>query len=157
MKLAHSLHGEPPALEYMTVMTVEKVLRKVRAFARLVIGNRAEGDDLVEDALTLYLSTDPEPGQADESYAYLVRAVCRVLRTSGAVPRLPVDLDAKLAPILGLALDIREIAALHLGAGLGAADIAHLLEITAEETAAGLGAARAVLGADVFDTQMPTY
>ncbi|MBI1400821.1 hypothetical protein [Hyphomonas sp.] len=157
MKLAPSLHGEPPALEYMTVMTVEKVLRKVRAFARLVIGNRAQGDELVEDALTLYLSTDPDPDQADESYAYLVRAVCRVLRTSGAVPRLPIDLDAEFAPLLGLALDTREIAALHLGAGLGANDIAHLLEITAEETTAGLDAARAALGAVVFDSQMPTY
>ena len=56
-----------------------------------------------------------------------------------------------------IALDTREIAALHLGAGLGADDIAHLLEITAEETAAGLDAARAALGADVFDSPMPTY
>jgi hypothetical protein len=151
MKLAPSPYGEPPALQCMTVMTVEKVLRKVRAFARLVIGNRAEGDELVEDALTLYLSTDPDPGQADEAYAYLVRAVCRVLRTSGAVPRLPFDLDPEFAPLRGLALDTREIAALYLGAGLGADVIAYLLEITAEETAAGLAAARTALGADVFD------
>ena len=153
MKLALSQHGEPPPLELVTVMTVEKVLRKVRAFARFVIGNRAEGDELVEDALTLYLSTDPDPNQADASYAYLVRAVRRVLRTSCAAPRQGSDLDETFAPLLDLPLDIREIAGLHLGAGLAVDDIASFLEITPEDAVAGLDAARAAIGSVAFDGQ----
>ncbi len=151
MKLALSLHSEPTSLELMSVINVEKALRKVRAFARFVIGNRAEGDELVEDALTLYLSTDPEPDQCDESYAYLVRAVQRVLRTSGAAARRPADLDSMFTPLLKLPLETREIAALHLGAGMPAEEIAHLLGITAAETAAGLGMTRAAMGVEVFD------
>lgn len=151
MKLALSVHSELPPLELMSVINVEKALRKVRAFARFVIGNRAEGDELVEDALTLYLSTDPEPDQCAESYTYLVRAVQRVLRTSGAVARRPTDLDSMFTPLLKLPLETREIAALHLGAGMPADEISYLLEITPAETAAGLGMTRAAIGAEVFD------
>lgn len=155
MKLASSEPGEPLPLASKTVMIVEKILRKVRAFARLVIGNRADADEVVEDALILYLSTDPDPGQAEESCAFLIQAVRRLMRTSGAPQRRGTDLEAALTPLLAMPIETREIAALHLGAGLTVDDVARLLEITPDETVAGLNMARAAIGPQVFNEAAP--
>jgi len=141
-------HSSP---ELQTVMGVEKVLKKVRAFTCLVIGNRVEADEIVEDALILYLSTDPDPREADGAYAYLIAAVRRLLRTTGARARRGTDLDAALAPLLQLPLETREIAALHLGAGLPVGDTASLLGLTAEAAAAALDVVRKVIGPDTYD------
>ncbi len=134
-----------------TVMGVEKILKKVRAFTCLVIGNRVEADEIVEDALTLYLATDPDPQEAHNSYAYMIAAVRRLLRTTGARARRGSDLDAALAPLLQLPLETREIAALHLGAGLPVAETASLLGITPEEASTGLDAVRKAIGPETYD------
>ena len=47
MNLAYSQPADPSDIEIQTVMAVEKVLRKVRAFTCLVIGNRVEADEIV--------------------------------------------------------------------------------------------------------------
>lgn len=142
-------------LELMQVGAVEKVLRKVRAFTCLVIGNRVEADEIVEDALILYLSTDPDPHEADDSGAYLIQAVRRLLRTTGARARRGTDLDQALAPLLDLPLEIREIAALHLGIGLPVAESAALLEISPEEAVAALNTVREAIGPETFDRAAP--
>ena len=87
MEPAYNPSSDPSSLELQTVMGVEKVLKKVRAFTCLVIGNRVEADEIVEDALILYLSTDPDPSEADGAHAYLVSAVRRLLPRS-SVTRL---------------------------------------------------------------------
>lgn len=153
--LAFSQLADDSALELQTVMAVEKVLRKVRAFTGLVIGNRVEADEMVEDALILYLATDPEPDDSDLAFAFLIETVRRLLRNSGARARRGMDLDIALAPLLQLPLEIREIAALHLGSGLSMAGTAALLGITAQETADSLIAVRAAIGAETYDRAAP--
>ncbi len=155
MEPAYNPSSDPSSLELQTVMGVEKVLKKVRAFTCLVIGNRVEADEIVEDALILYLSTDPDPSEADGAHAYLVSAVRRLLRTTGARSRRGSDLDAALAPLLQLPLETREIAALHLGAGLPGAEVATLLGLTIEEVAAGLDTVRAAIGPETYDRAAP--
>ncbi len=150
MRPAFNQAGDHAAIEQKTVMAVEKILRKVRAFARLVIGNKAEADEIVEDALILYLSTDPEPDEAERSYAFLIDAVRRLLRTSGTGLRREPDLDDDLKPLLQLPLQTREIAALHLGAGLAVEEVAVLLGIPADTAASELGEARTTIGDDTF-------
>lgn len=146
--------GEAP-LESRSVLAVEKILRKVRAFACLVIGNRLEADEIVEDALTLYLATDPEPEAADEAFAYMVSAIRRLIRTSGARSRRSTDLDAALAPLLQLPFDIREVAALHLGAGLSVQETAATLGYSTGETSVMLGAVRQAIGPETYDLAAP--
>jgi DNA-directed RNA polymerase specialized sigma24 family protein len=148
---AYNQPAEHSPLELQTVMGVEKVLKKVRAFTCLVIGNRVEADEIVEDALILYLSTDPDPQEADGAYAYLIGAVRRLLRTTGARARRGSDLDEALAPLLQLPLETREIAALHLGAGLPVGETASLLGLTAEVAAAALDVVRKAIGPDTYD------
>lgn len=155
MKLAYSQFPDESAIELKTVMAVEKVLRKVRAFTCLVIGNRVEADEIVEDALILYLATDPEQEEADASCTYLITAVRRLLRTSGARARRGTDLEQALAPLLKLPLDIREIAALHLGAGMSVAETAALLGLTPQEATAGLMIVRQAIGAETYDRAAP--
>jgi DNA-directed RNA polymerase specialized sigma24 family protein len=155
MNLAYSQPADPSDIEIQTVMVVEKVLRKVRAFTCLVIGNRVEADEIVEDALILYLSTDPEPNETEGAYPYLIATVRRLLRTSGARARRGPDLDQALAPLLQLPLETREIAALHLGAGFAVADTARLLEIPPEEALAGLETVRKAIGPETYDKAAP--
>lgn len=155
MKLAFITSASHAPLDSRSVLAVEKVLRKVRAFACLVIGNRIEADEIVEDALTLYLATDPEPEEADAAYAYLVSAVRRLMRTSGARSRRNSDLDAALAPLLDLPLETREVAALHLGAGLPVIETATLLGLTPGETSIRLGIVRQSIGAETYDRAAP--
>lgn len=156
MKLAFiPSFGQAP-LESRSVLAVEKILRKVRAFAYLVVGNRIEADEIVEDALTLYLATDPEPEAADEAYAYMVAAIRRLIRTSGARSRRSTDLDAALAPLLQLPLEIREVAALHLGAGLSVRETAGMLGQTMGETSVMLGTVRQAIGAETYDLSAPS-
>ena len=158
MKLAFiPSFGQAP-LESRSALAVEKMLRKVRAFAYLVVGNRIEADEIVEDALTLYLATDPdpEPEAADEAYAYMVAAIRRLIRTSGARSRRSTDLDAALAPLLQLPLEIREVAALHLGAGLSVRETAGMLGQTMGETSVMLGAVRQAIGAETYDLSAPS-
>lgn len=150
MKLAITPSDDEAYIEQKTVVAVEKILRKVRAFARMVIGNKAEADEIVEDALILYLSTDPDPDEADQSYTFLIDAVRRLFRTSGTGVRRDPDLDEGLAPLLHLPLQTREIAALHLGAGLSVGDAALLLGITPEAASIDLSIARTAIGDDVF-------
>lgn len=156
MQPAFSHFTDDSAIELKTVMAVEKVLRKVRAFTCMVIGNRVEADEIVEDALILYLSTDPEPEEADRSYAYLITAVRRLMRTSGVRARRGSDLDPEMTPLLELPLEIREIAALHLGAGLALADTASLLGLAPEEATAGLVIVRQTIGPEAYDQVAPT-
>jgi len=147
-------YGQPAdhsSIELQTVIGIEKILKKVRAFTCLVIGNRVEADEIVEDALILYLSTDPDPQQADGSYAFLIAAVRRLLRTTGARARRGSDLDEALAPLLQLQLETREIAALHLGAGLPVSETASMLGLTAEAAAAALDVVRKAIGPDTYD------
>lgn len=99
MRLAFSQSVDDSAIELRTIMAVEKVLRKVRAFTCLVTGNRAEADEIVEDALILYLSTDPDPDEADVSYRYLISAVRRLMRTTGNRARRGTDLEPELMPL----------------------------------------------------------
>ncbi len=155
MKPAFSHFTDDSAIELKTVMAVEKVLRKVRAFTWIVIGNRVEADEIVEDALILYLATDPEPDDADQSYAYLITAVRRLLRTSGMPVRRGPDLDPALIPLLELPLDTREIAALHLGAKLSVPDTASLLGLTPGEATAGLVIVRRTIGPEAYDRTAP--
>jgi hypothetical protein len=155
MKPAFSHFTDESAIEIKTVMAVEKVIRKVRAFTSMVVGNRVEADEIVEDALILYLATDPEPEESDKSYAYLITAVRRLMRTYGAQARRGSDLDPALVPLLQLPLDTREIAALHLGAQLSLADTASLLGLTPEEATAGLVAVRQTIGAEAYDRIAP--
>lgn len=156
MKPAFSHFTDDSAIELKTVLAVEKILRKVRAFTCMVIGNRVEADEIVEDALILYLATDPEPEEADQSYAYLITAVRRLVRTSGARARRGPDLDPALLPLLQLPLDTREIAALHLGAQLGVTDTASLLGLSPQEATAGLVIVRRAIGPDVYDRTAPS-
>ena len=155
MNLAYSQPADPSDIEIQTVMAVEKVLRKVRAFTCLVIGNRVEADEIVEDALILYLATDPEPNETDGAYPHLIATVRRLLRTSGARARRGSDLDQALAPLLQMPLETREIAALHLGAGFAVDDTAHLLGIAPEEAVAGLETVRKAIGAETYDKAAP--
>lgn len=157
MKPAFNTPAENSSVELQNVMGVEKILKKVRAFACLVIGNRIEADEIVEDALILYLSTDPDPREADGSYAYMITAVRRLLRTMGARARRGSDLDAALAPLLQLPLETREIAALHLGAGLAVPDAANLLGITSEEAVIGLEAVRKAIGPETYDRAAASF
>lgn len=151
MNPAFRQSSDPSPTWLQTVMGVEKVLRKVRAFTCLVIGNRVEADEIVEDALILYLSTDPDPQEADGSYAYMITAVRRLLRTAGARARRGTDLDAALAPLLQLPLETREIAAMHLGAGLPVGEAAQLLGMSAEDAAASLDVVRQAIGPETYD------
>lgn len=151
MRLAFSQSADDSAIELRTVVAVEKVLRKVRAFTCLVTGNRSEADEIVEDALILYLATDPEPDEADSSYRYLISAVRRLLRTSGSRARRGTDLEPALMPLLDLPLERREIAALHLGAGLGVEDVASLVDLSEGDVLLELSAVRNTIGADTFD------
>lgn len=151
MRLAFSQSADDSATELRTIMAVEKVLRKVRAFTCLVTGNRAEADEIVEDALILYLSTDPDPDQAETSYRYLIAAVRRLLRTAGSRARRGTDLEPALMPLLSLPIERREVAALHLGAGLGVEDVASLLGIAQGDVLTELAAARAAIGPETFD------
>jgi DNA-directed RNA polymerase specialized sigma24 family protein len=155
MNLVFSQPADPPETEIQTVMAVEKVLRKVRAFACLVIGNRVEADEIVEDALILYLSTDPEPNETDGAYPYLIAAVRRLLRTTGVRARRGSDLDQALAPLLQLPLETREIAAMHLGAGFAVAETASLLGIKSEEALCGLDTVRKAIGPETYDKAAP--
>ncbi len=155
VKLAYSQPGDHSEIELPTVMAVEKVLRKVRAFTCLVIGNRVEADEIVEDALILYLATDPEPNETDGAYPYLIAAVRRLLRTSGTRARRGTDLDQALAPLLDLPLETREIAALHLGSGFAIAEIANLLGLATEEAVAGLDIVRRAIGPETYDRAVP--
>lgn len=155
LKLAFSQSGDASPLEYMTVVAVEKALRKVRAFTCLVIGNRVEADEIVEDALILYLSTDPDADDAEQACAYMIAAVRRLLRTSGARARRGVDLEQALSPLLDLSLDIREIAALHLGAGFSASETAVLLGLDIAEVAAALDAVRGAIGPETYERAAP--
>ena len=155
MNFAYSQPADPSDIEIQTVMAVEKVLRKVRAFTCLVIGNRLEADEIVEDALILYLATDPEPNETDDAYPYLIATVRRLLRTTGARARRGSDLDEALAPLLLLPLETREIAALHLGAGFAVAHTARLLSITFEEAASGLELVRKAVGPETYDKAAP--
>lgn len=155
VKLAHSQPADHSEIELLTVMAVEKVLRKVRAFTCLVIGNRVEADEIVEDALILYLATDPEPNETDDAYPYLIAAVRRLLRTTGARARRGADLDQALAPLLDLPLETREIAALHLGAGFAIAETASLLGLAADEVVAGLDIVRRAIGPETYDKAAP--
>lgn len=155
MNLAYSQPADPSDIDIQTVMAVEKVLRKVRAFACLVTGNRVEADEIVEDALILYLATDPEPNETDGAYPYLIATVRRLLRTNGARARRGSDLDEALAPLLHLPIETREIAALHLGAGFAVADMASLLGIAPEEAVAGLETVRKAIGAETYDKAAP--
>ncbi len=155
MKPAFSHFTDESGIELKTVAAVEKILRKVRVFTWLVIGNRVEADEIVEDALILYLATDPEPEEADQSYAYLVTAVRRLLRTSGARSRRGPDLNPALIPLLELPLDTREIAALHLGAKLSVPDTAAMLGLSPEEATAGLVIARRAIGPGAYDRTAP--
>ncbi len=150
MNLAHRRSAEESATELQTAMAVEKVLRKVRAFTCLVIGNRVEADEIVEDALILYLATDPEPGDAEDCGAYMISAVRRLMRTSGARARRGADLDAALEPLLQLPLETREVAALHLGAGMTIHDAAALLGISAGEAGERLGVVRDAIGPETY-------
>ena len=152
---AYNQPAEHSSPELQTVMGVEKVLKKVRAFTCLVIGNRVEADEIVEDALILYLATDPEPNETDGAYPHLIATVRRLLRTNGARARRGSDLDQALAPLLQLPLETREIAALHLGAGFAVADTARLLEIAPEEALAGLETVRKVIGPETYDKAAP--
>jgi len=149
--LAYSQPDEHSEVELQTVMAVEKVLHKVRAFTCLVIGNRVQADEIVEDALILYLATDPEPNETDGAYPYLIAAVRRLLRTTGARARRGADLDQALAPLLQLPLETREIAALHLGAGFAVQDTARLLGIALEEAVTGLETVRKAIGPEIYD------
>lgn len=151
MNLAYRRSTAQSAIELQTALAVEKVLRKVRAFACLVIGNRVEADEIVEDALILYLSTDPEPGEADGCCTYMITAVRRLMRTTGARARRGTDLDQALEPLLQLPLETRETAALHLGAGMPVGEVADLLDISAEEAAERLAAVRNAIGPDTYD------
>lgn len=151
LNAAFSLSGDASPLEYMNVVAVEKALRQVRAFACLVIGNRVEADEIVEDALILYLSTDPEPEDAAEACAFIVRAVRRLMRTNGARARRGVDLDQALSPLLDLTLETREIAGLHLGAGLPVDTTAALLDLTVPEVEIGLDTVRTAIGPETYD------
>jgi DNA-directed RNA polymerase specialized sigma24 family protein len=155
MNLAYSQPADHSEIELQTVMSVEKVLRKVRAFTCLVIGNRVEADEIVEDALILYLATDPEPNETDGAYPYLIAAVRRLLRTTGTRARRGTDLDQALAPLLDLPLETREIAALHLGAGFAIAESASLLGLTADEAVAGLDTVRLAIGPETYDRAAP--
>lgn len=151
MRLAYRQSDDDSAIELRTIMSVEKVLRKVRAFTCLVTGNRAEADEIVEDALILYLSTDPDPEEAENSYRYLIAAVRRLMRTTGTRARRGMDLEPALMPLLNLPIERREIAALHLGAGLGVEDMAALLEIAPGDVLLELAAVRAAIGPETFD------
>ncbi len=151
MNLAYRRSADPSAIHLQTAMAVEKVLRKVRAFACLVIGNRVEADEIVEDALILYLSTDPEPGEVDGCCAYMISAVRRLMRTTGARARRGSDLDQALEPLLLLPLETRETAALHLGAGMPVGEVAELLGISAEEATERLEAMRRAIGQETYD------
>ncbi len=151
MRLAFSQSADDSTIELRTIMAVEKVLRKVRAFTCLVTGNRAEADEIVEDALILYLSTDPDPEAADNAYHYMISAVRRLLRTTGTRARRGTDIEPDLMPLLSLPMERREIAALHLGAGLGVEDVAGLLEMAPGDVLLELAAVRAAIGPDVFD------
>jgi DNA-directed RNA polymerase specialized sigma24 family protein len=151
MNLAHRRSAEHSAIELQTAMAVEKVLRKVRAFTCLVIGNRVEADEIVEDALILYLSTDPEPGDAAHCCAYMIKAVRRLMRTTGARARRGTDLDQALEPLLQLPLETRETAALHLGAGMPVGEVADLLDISADEAIERLATVRVAIGPETYD------
>lgn len=151
MRLAFSQSDDDSAIELRTIMAVEKVLRKVRAFTCLVTGNRAEADEIVEDALILYLSTDPDPEEAETSYRYLISAVRRLMRTTGTRARRGTDLEPALMPLLSLPIERREIAALHLGAGLCVDDMAALLDIAPGDVLLELTAVRSAIGPETFD------
>lgn len=155
LKLALSQAGDTSPLEYLTVVAVEQALRKVRAFTCLVIGNRVEADEIVEDALILYLSTDPDPENVEEACAYMIGAVRRLLRTTGARARRGADLEQALAPLLDLRLDTREVAALHLGAGLSVADVAQLLGMDISEALSALDLVREAIGDETFERASP--
>ena len=156
MNLAYSRSDDHSATEPGAVVAIEKVLRKVRAFTCLVIGNRVEADEIVEDALILYLSTDPEPEETEAAaYVFLIAAVRRLMRTTGARARRGADLDVGLAPLLQLPLETREIAALHLGSGFPVTETASLLGITLEEAAAGLETVRKSIGTETYDRAAP--
>lgn len=155
MDLAFSEPEDQTGPELMSVRAIEKVLRKVRAFACLVIGNRADADEIVEDALILFLATDPEPDETDGACAHLIAGVRRLLRTTRARARRVTDLDLALAPLLHLPLETREISALHLGAGFGVQDIAQLLGIAPEEVLGSLETVRKVIGPDTYDRAAP--
>lgn len=151
MRLAFSQSVDDSAIELRTIMAVEKVLRKVRAFTCLVTGNRAEADEIVEDALILYLSTDPDPDEADVSYRYLISAVRRLMRTTGNRARRGTDLEPELMPLLDLPIERREIAALHLGAGLGVDEVSMLLDMPTGDVLLELSEVRRVIGSETFD------
>jgi DNA-directed RNA polymerase specialized sigma24 family protein len=155
VKLAFNTPEDDSSIELTTVVAVEGVLRKVRVFARFAVGNRAEADELVEDALVLYLSTDPDPAAANQAFGVLVANVRRMLRRPEARVRRDGDLDPALAPVGALPLDVREIAGLHLGVGLPVADLQRHAELPAAEVLAALIAVREAIGPEAYDRLAP--
>ena len=132
---------------------LELAARQLRAFARCLIGNRADADGLVEDTLMLFLAEDRMHCETDACFAELLEVFRRV---NGRLPLSAVSRkapDEDFADIMKLSLAEREIASLILGARMPVFQAAGILQMTPSEAEALLEKARAGLG----DGKLPDW
>ncbi|MBY9066417.1 hypothetical protein K1X12_05880 [Hyphomonas sp. WL0036] len=112
---------------------LELAVRQLRAFARCATGSVNEADELVEDALMLFLAEDRVVDEAGACFAELLRMFRTAYERNDALLAGRVTPDDQLATLMQLTLPEREIAALCLGAGMTAEQAATLLEIPNED------------------------
>lgn len=106
--------------------------RQARAFARLVTGSRAAGDDLVTMALGYTVTparSSPDSADAFRALLQAMRMLLRVRPPQHAAGQQPAALQGHAR----LPIDVREASALSFALGLSAEEIAILLDRTPAE------------------------
>jgi len=125
---------------------LELAVRQLRAFAKCVTANRIEADELVEDALMLFLAEDRILRECDACFAELVEVFRRVHARVALIQVSRTSPDKEYAALIHLSLPEREVAALVMGAGMSLPQAAGLLGLPLIDIEVLLQCARSKLG-----------
>lgn len=132
---------------------LELAVRQLRAFARCVTASKSEADELVEDALMLFLAEDRVLRECQACFAQLLNVFRRVQGRGSIFQLSRVTADREYVSFLQLPLPEREVAALVLSGGMTEATAADLLGLTAAQAKTLLQSARRKLGS----TRLPEW
>ena len=132
---------------------LELAVRQLRAFARCVTASKNEADELVEDALMLFLSEDRVLRECQACFAELLDVFRRVHGRGSIFQMSRVTADREYTGFMLLTLSEREVAALVLSGGMSEAKAADLLGLNAAQAHTMLQSARRKLGS----TRLPEW
>lgn len=100
-------------------------LNKARMYAKLVVGSRAAGDQLLEEALDYCMAHPDRRRHPVTCFIPLFRCIRMLMRLPGAdAAIIPPQWSRTMKVHYALPLEVREAAALHIAAEMDAPEIA---------------------------------